>query len=199
MSIHLYRHVKIFHEYTSLILLVIFVDQKISRPEINIVHQSQSTESPSLKHSHQLLLQIRLNAMNIMEGTSESLLAVKANEDDVHSQSQVESVNCECCGFMEECTLPYISQIRRHYNGRWICGLCVEAVKYEILKSENLITTGEALDRHIDFYENFRSSSRLPFSDAVADHPILAMGKIMRKRLDSPSLRRHRSAPISPD
>ncbi|KAL7600525.1 hypothetical protein Lser_V15G25478 [Lactuca serriola] len=137
--------------------------------------------------------------MNIMEGTSESLLTVKENADDVHSQSQVESVNCECCGFMEECTLSYISQIRRHYNGRWICGLCVEAVKYEILKSENLITTGEALDRHIDFYENFRSSSRLPFSDAVADHPILAMGKIMRKRLDSPSLRRHRSAPISPD
>ncbi|CAI9286158.1 unnamed protein product [Lactuca saligna] len=118
---------------------------------------------------------------------SEQLLAIKSNADDVHSQSQVESVNCECCGLTEECTLSYISQIRRHYNGRWICGLCMEAVKYEILKSENLITTGEALERHIAFYDNFRSSSRLPFSDAVADHPILAMGKIMRKRLDSPS------------
>ncbi|KAI3789964.1 hypothetical protein L2E82_02772 [Cichorium intybus] len=130
-----------------------------------------------------------------MEATES--LVIKSNAADVHTQSQVESVNCECCGFTEDCTLPYISQIRKHYNGRWICGLCVEAVKYEILRSDNLISTGEALERHIDFYENFRSSLRLPFSDADHPDPILAMGKIMRRRLDSP--RGHRSAPTSPN
>ncbi|GJQ91211.1 hypothetical protein Tco_0002350 [Tanacetum coccineum] len=103
--------------------------------------------------------------------------------DVVHYHSHVELVKCESCGFTEECTLPYISQIKEHYHGRWICGLCMEAVKYEILRSGNLITTEEALDRHIDFCNNFRSSCRLPFSDA--DHPISVMGRIIRRRLDS--------------
>nr|GEW37195.1 hypothetical protein [Tanacetum cinerariifolium] len=31
-------------------------------------------------------------------------------------------------GSGEESTLPYTSQTKEHYNGRWICGMCMEAV-----------------------------------------------------------------------
>ncbi|KAH7853436.1 hypothetical protein Vadar_002373 [Vaccinium darrowii] len=100
---------------------------------------------------------------------------------------QVEMVKCESCGLTEECTLAYISRIRERYNGRWICGLCIEAVKYEVLRSEKLITTEEALNRHVDFCKKFQSSI------GETEDPISVVGRILRRSLDSP-----RSTPSSP-
>ncbi|KAA8523337.1 hypothetical protein F0562_009760 [Nyssa sinensis] len=104
-------------------------------------------------------------------------------------QVEVEFVKCDSCGFTEEYTLAYISRIRESYNGRWICGLCVEAVKDEVLRSERLISTEEALNRHINFCTKFRSSS-------PAEHPIFAMARLLRRSLDSP--RASRTTPNSP-
>ena len=70
---------------------------------------------------------------------------------------EVKSVKCECCKLTEECTEEYISRVRERYQGRWICGLCIEAVKDEIGRSGRRISTEEALDRHSSFYEEFRS------------------------------------------
>ncbi|KAF7148727.1 hypothetical protein RHSIM_Rhsim03G0227000 [Rhododendron simsii] len=100
---------------------------------------------------------------------------------------QVEMARCESCGLTEECTLAYISRIRERYNGRWICGLCIEAVKYEVLRSQMLITTEEALNRHVDFCRKFRSLS------GETEDPISAIGRILRRSLHSP-----RSMPNSP-
>ncbi|KAJ4834713.1 hypothetical protein Tsubulata_007668, partial [Turnera subulata] len=75
------------------------------------------------------------------------------------AQIEVESVKCHSCGFTEECTPAYISRVRDRYQGRWICGLCVEAVKDEVLRSDRLISTEEALNRHVSFCNKFRSSS----------------------------------------
>uniref|UniRef100_A0A5B7BWW7 DUF1677 family protein n=1 Tax=Davidia involucrata TaxID=16924 RepID=A0A5B7BWW7_DAVIN len=108
-------------------------------------------------------------------------------------QVEVEFVKCDSCGFTEECTLAYISRIRERYNGRWICGLCIEAVKDEALRSERLISTEEALNRHINFCRKFQSSS--PPSSAT-EHPIFAIGRLLRRSLDSP--RALRSTPTSP-
>ncbi|CAD6206624.1 unnamed protein product [Miscanthus lutarioriparius] len=44
---------------------------------------------------------------------------------------EVEAVSCECCGLEEECTGEYIGGVRGYFGGRWLCGLCSEAVKYE--------------------------------------------------------------------
>ncbi|EER93465.1 hypothetical protein BDA96_01G095900 [Sorghum bicolor] len=44
---------------------------------------------------------------------------------------EVEAVSCECCGLEEECTGDYIGGVRAYFGGRWLCGLCSEAVKYE--------------------------------------------------------------------
>ncbi|XP_076928490.1 uncharacterized protein LOC143592464 [Bidens hawaiensis] len=60
-------------------------------------------------------------------------------------------VECECCGLTEECTPEYIERIRQRYLRKWICGLCGEAVKYEIVKSKRLISTEEAMARHVSF------------------------------------------------
>ncbi|CAK9155202.1 unnamed protein product [Ilex paraguariensis] len=106
---------------------------------------------------------------------------------------EVEFVRCDSCGFTEECTLAYICRIRERYSGRWICGLCIEAVKDEVLRSEMLITTEEALNRHINFCKSFRSSS--PPASAT-EHPIFAMVRVLRRSLDSP--RALRSTPTSP-
>ncbi|KAG6658176.1 hypothetical protein CIPAW_04G142400 [Carya illinoinensis] len=96
------------------------------------------------------------------------------------------SVKCDSCGFTEECTPAYILRVRERYQGRWICGLCVEAVKDEVLRSNMLISTEEALDRHITFCIRFRSSCSLK----QAEHPISAMGRRLRRSLDSPRLLR---------
>ncbi|OIW18757.1 hypothetical protein TanjilG_13509 [Lupinus angustifolius] len=96
---------------------------------------------------------------------------------------EVESVKCDSCGFTEECTISYISKLRQKYQGRWLCGLCVEAVKDEVVRSNRLITTEEALNRHIIFCREFQSTST-PLSEK--EQPIFVMGRIFRRSLDSP-------------
>lgn len=103
-----------------------------------------------------------------------------------------EFVKCECCGLNEECTPAYIERIRERFQGKWICGLCSEAVKDEIVRCDRLVSTEEALNRHINFCNKFKSSP--PSNPTV--HLISAMRQIMRRSFDSP--RTMRSMPTSP-
>ncbi|XP_010261824.1 PREDICTED: uncharacterized protein LOC104600530 [Nelumbo nucifera] len=112
---------------------------------------------------------------------------------EIGGQSEVEFAKCDCCGLTEECTPAYIARIRERYQGRWICGLCAEAVKDEIVRSERLISTEEALNRHMNFCKKFRSST--PPSNPT-EHLISAMRQLLRRSLDSP--RALRSTPSSP-
>ncbi|EOY30237.1 hypothetical protein QUC31_020366 [Theobroma cacao] len=107
---------------------------------------------------------------------------------------EIHCVKCESCGFTEECTTTYILRVRERYQGRWICGLCIEAVKDEALRSDTLISTEEALDRHISFCKKFRASSP---SDET-EHPISVMGRILRRSLDSPRALRSNSSSVLP-
>ncbi|GMJ07276.1 hypothetical protein like AT5G20670 [Hibiscus trionum] len=113
---------------------------------------------------------------------------------DTQNRVEVYCVRCESCGFTEECTFSYILHVRERYQGRWICGLCIEAVKDEALRSDTLISTEEALDRHIRFCNKFRASS--PFDET--EHPISAMGRILRRSLDSPRPLRSDSGGVLP-
>lgn len=92
--------------------------------------------------------------------------------------TEVESATCDCCGLTEECTPEYIDRIRERYQGNWICGLCGEAVKDEIVRSKRLITTEEAMNRHVSFCR----SPREPTARLIA-----AVRQILRRSLDSPS------------
>ncbi|XP_050218705.1 uncharacterized protein LOC126669305 [Mercurialis annua] len=114
-------------------------------------------------------------------------------------QLEVESVKCYSCGFTEDCTFAYISRVRERYHGRWICGLCVEAVKDEVLRSDKLISTEEALNRHMSFCNKFRTSS-CSNSLSETEHPISVLGRILRRSLDSPRhALRSNSSSVLPD
>ncbi|KZV27553.1 hypothetical protein F511_04604 [Dorcoceras hygrometricum] len=79
------------------------------------------------------------------------------------------------------------------YGGKWICGLCAEAVKDEILRCHKLISLDEAMARHFSFCNKFRVSG--PPKDPTP-RLIRAMSQILRKSLDSP--KSLSSAPSSP-
>ncbi|KAL2346619.1 hypothetical protein Fmac_000619 [Flemingia macrophylla] len=97
----------------------------------------------------------------------------------------VTEVKCYCCGLTEECTPTYIDGVKKRYEGRWICGLCAEAVKEEEglkLKDDDVIvSTDEALKRHM----KFRSSTSSPPNKPTLDL-ILAMKHLLFRSLDSP-------------
>eukprot|EP00262_Sarcandra_glabra_P001005 TRINITY_DN1101_c0_g1_i1.p1 TRINITY_DN1101_c0_g1~~TRINITY_DN1101_c0_g1_i1.p1 ORF type:complete len:155 (+),score=4.19 TRINITY_DN1101_c0_g1_i1:185-649(+) len=107
------------------------------------------------------------------------------------NQIEVEFAKCDCCGLTEECTLPYIARVRERYQGKWICGLCSEAGEDEIYRSDRLIGTEEALNRHLNFCKKFTSSSPPNPSDLIT-----AMRQILRRSFDSPRVLR--STPSSP-
>ncbi|CAI0470746.1 unnamed protein product [Linum tenue] len=115
--------------------------------------------------------------------------------------AEVESATCDCCGLTEECTPAYIERVRERYHGKWVCGLCSEAVKDEIVRTEaeRLISTEEALARHINFCKKFSSSPEPTPIDPTL-HLISAMRQILRRSFDSPrsSPRGPRSTPGSP-
>ncbi|XP_039006940.1 uncharacterized protein LOC120134542 [Hibiscus syriacus] len=50
-------------------------------------------------------------------------------ENQLPPISEVEDAKFECCGMSEEYTPEYIERIRNKFLGKWICGLCAEAVK----------------------------------------------------------------------
>lgn len=103
------------------------------------------------------------------------------------------SAKCECCGLTEECTFEYIYKIRERYNGKWICGLCSEAIKDEIARGEKLISTKEAMARLINFCKESKAPNKMT---EPTIHLIAAMRQIVLRSLDSP--RALRSMPNSP-
>ncbi|KAE8657505.1 putative Glycosyltransferase QUASIMODO1 [Hibiscus syriacus] len=120
-------------------------------------------------------------------------MAVSSETQAISAKPEVESVKCDCCGLTEECTPTYVERVRERYQGKWICGLCTEAVKDEITRTHRLISTEEAMARHMNFCRDFVSSG--PPSDPTI-HLISAMRSILRRCLDCP--RGLRSTPSSP-
>ncbi|KFK26291.1 hypothetical protein AALP_AA8G228800 [Arabis alpina] len=97
----------------------------------------------------------------------------------------VESVTCDTCGFAEECTLAYINRVKERHKGHWLCGLCAEAVKDEVVRSPTRISVEEALRRHTTFCHRFRS-----WSPDEEEDPISVISRILRRSLDGSEPRR---------
>ncbi|KAJ8480270.1 hypothetical protein OPV22_023997 [Ensete ventricosum] len=89
--------------------------------------------------------------------------------------SEVEDAKCECCGMSEECTPEYIRRVREKFSGKWVCGLCSEAVKEEMVKKGG--KRQRALEAHMSVCVRFNRIGRT--------HPVLfqadAMREILRK------------------
>ncbi|XP_034696446.1 uncharacterized protein LOC117922418 [Vitis riparia] len=81
-------------------------------------------------------------------------------EGDTRSEAtRVEQSRCECCGFLEECTASYIQQVSDSHSGKWVCGICSEAVK-ERIKRVPRTAMEEALSSHKDLCERFNTTTR---------------------------------------
>ncbi|KAE8696433.1 hypothetical protein F3Y22_tig00110674pilonHSYRG00172 [Hibiscus syriacus] len=109
------------------------------------------------------------------------------DENQLPAISEVEDAKCECCGMSEECTPEYIDRVRNKYMGKWICGLCSEAVKEEMEKIGGHEKIEEALGAHMNRCAKFNKFGRAYPALLTAE----AMREILRKgsRPEGKSLR----------
>ncbi|CAH8313113.1 unnamed protein product [Eruca vesicaria subsp. sativa] len=87
---------------------------------------------------------------------------------------KIESVACECCGLMEDCTQQYISEVKANFAGKWLCGLCAEVVSDDVSRDRKLTTVEEALNAHVLFCGKFKANP----AELVAD----GMRQMLRRR-----------------
>ncbi|KAJ0982535.1 hypothetical protein J5N97_010790 [Dioscorea zingiberensis] len=82
---------------------------------------------------------------------------------------EIESVKCECCGLREDCTQEYISDVKAKYDGKWLCGLCSEAVQDEVDRGRRKECYGkeEALKAHMTFCRKFRGNPAVRVADGM--------------------------------
>ncbi|XP_010249535.1 PREDICTED: uncharacterized protein LOC104592076 [Nelumbo nucifera] len=105
--------------------------------------------------------------------------------------SEVEDAKCECCGMSEECTPQYIQRVRDKFSGKWICGLCSEAVKEEVQKNGG--KGEEALKSHMNVCVRFNRIGR--------SYPALYQADAMREILKKSTMvegRGFRAKSLSP-
>lgn len=103
--------------------------------------------------------------------------------------SEVEDAKCECCGMSEECTPEYIDRVRDKFMGKWVCGLCAEAVKEELEKNGG--KKEEALSAHMNACVRFNKYGRA--------FPVLFQAQAMKEMLKRNNLDgRIRAKSISP-
>ncbi|KAK1313438.1 hypothetical protein QJS10_CPA06g01935 [Acorus calamus] len=97
-------------------------------------------------------------------------------------EMEIESVKCDCCSLKEDCTQDYISQVRLNFEGKWLCGLCAEAVRDELSKALDIEESRgggggvrEAMRAHTTFCRRFFQSNP---AVCVAD----GMRQMLRRR-----------------
>ncbi|KAF8407196.1 hypothetical protein HHK36_006323 [Tetracentron sinense] len=93
--------------------------------------------------------------------------------------NEVNEVECECCGLFEDCTHTYIRHIRARFYGKWVCGLCSEAVNEgsQRLGQARHIILEEALHAHMEICERFKKTIRVNPAMSLA----IAMTQILKK------------------
>ncbi|CAK9310678.1 unnamed protein product [Citrullus colocynthis] len=87
--------------------------------------------------------------------------------------SEIEDARCECCGMCEEYTQEYIDRMRDKFLGKWICGLCAEAVEGEVEKHGG--SKEAALNSHMSACVRFNKLGRA--------YPVLFQAEAMREML----------------
>ncbi|KAK1422486.1 hypothetical protein QVD17_25631 [Tagetes erecta] len=93
--------------------------------------------------------------------------------------AEVVDAKCECCGMVEECTPEYMEKVNNRFLGKWICGLCSEAVKEEMEKNGG--NKEEALTSHMTTCVRFNKCNRA--------YPVLYQAEAMRNMLKKTRLR----------
>ncbi|KAK4349911.1 hypothetical protein RND71_029224 [Anisodus tanguticus] len=134
----------------------------------------------------------RLSSDSLKRTTSEISYEWMNNEDTIDANlppiSEVENAKCECCGMSDEYTSEYIGQIRKKYSGKWICGLCVDAVKEEAQKNGG--KNEEALSTHMSACSKFNKFGRA--------NPVFYQAEAMKEMLKKNTRGIMRAKSISP-
>ncbi|RZC80803.1 hypothetical protein C5167_043383 [Papaver somniferum] len=85
----------------------------------------------------------------------------------------IEMIKCECCGLKEECTQDYIAEVKAKFDGKWLCGLCAEAVRDEVTRENKkkkkipFEVDEEAMKAHMSFCRKFKSSPAKRVADGM--------------------------------
>ncbi|XP_078167468.1 uncharacterized protein LOC144562170 isoform X2 [Carex rostrata] len=108
------------------------------------------------------------------------------NEKCTVESTEIELIKCDCCGMSEECTIAFISGVRKIFCGKWVCGICSEAIK-EIAKRSPNMTMEEALESNISLCSNFNKTTRLnpELSFAGTMRDIARKNSLRRRSMDS--------------
>lgn len=80
---------------------------------------------------------------------------------------EIELVKCECCGLKEECTQEYIKEVKANFEGKWLCGLCSEAVRDEVNRGKKKSGMDEAVKAHISFCRKYKSNPAIRVADGM--------------------------------
>ncbi|CAL4929379.1 unnamed protein product [Urochloa decumbens] len=84
---------------------------------------------------------------------------------------------CACCGLREECTPAYAAGVRARYGGRWLCGLCGDAVSEEAAAGGGPVLEVEAaIARHAAFCRALDGRG----TPAAAERLIAAVRRLLR-------------------
>ncbi|KAK7280111.1 hypothetical protein RJT34_25173 [Clitoria ternatea] len=80
---------------------------------------------------------------------------------------EIESVKCECCGLKEDCTQDYITEVKSKFDGKWLCGLCSEAVRDEVSGGKKPSAMDEAVKAHMSFCRKFKSNPAVRVAEGM--------------------------------
>ncbi|GAU49796.1 hypothetical protein TSUD_46130 [Trifolium subterraneum] len=81
---------------------------------------------------------------------------------------EIESAKCECCGLKEDCTQDYITDVKSKFGGKWLCGLCSEAVRDEVMSGgKKAWDMDEAVKAHMSFCRKFKSNPAVRVAEGM--------------------------------
>ncbi|CAN6285481.1 unnamed protein product [Urochloa humidicola] len=84
---------------------------------------------------------------------------------------------CACCGLREECTPAYAAGVRARYGGRWLCGLCGDAVSEDAAAGGgSALEVEAAIARHAAFCRALDGRG----TPAAAERLIAAVRRLLR-------------------
>ncbi|XP_068635981.1 uncharacterized protein [Aristolochia californica] len=111
---------------------------------------------------------------------------------------EIESAKCECCGLREDCTQDYISDVKAKFEGKWLCGLCAEAVRDEVSRGgRRVYGMEEAVKAHMSFCRKFKSNPAVRVADGMRQMLRRRSGDLSSSAASSSAKKYMRSASTS--
>lgn len=117
--------------------------------------------------------------------------------ETIISLDEVMLAECECCGLKEEYTPDYIAKVKNSYSGKWLCGLCSEAVNEKLSRAPKTVLLEEAVNNQINICQEFNSTTRLNPKLSLTMKDILKRSCENRKK-DSSNMKMSRSISCVP-